>query len=474
MRPLCRSSVKASSKPSRVGSARTRSPIVKRGATICATGRGGWWMCGSAGSRSSSAWYTSTPASSSRMIRRTSSRETWRHDSRMRPHFGHFTIHSSRSFFPILIPPRHLGQSRPNRRAAQRFAELFKHRRADRGGISRRKRLPREFGYREPRVPPVFPGPDAMPEIGSPVATLPRHEGNSRAICTARSKLWAETSSIFTPSGTGGRDRLCFEEDLGREEITSCARLLDETIDLVIAFRDRDVPEGDVVSPLRERPKDPVRLDDRRPGIADATAIPSDQDEVSEPVVFDGFADPTSKDRLRRDVSDDLVHDRIDPEVPQQRREVARIQIAVERLARMVLLEDLRDVHSVQVLERADRVTDPLDECVHRFLAHPPPRRDDFKDDGGGRKRLAEWPTHAGPHGHADILERSPSPAAPLFVSLRRNEKHNVLPAIVRIEAKGWAIEFGGGPSRSCSTTSPCATRRSTNSRRSAKGWAWR
>src|SRR3989449_7243777 len=103
----------------------------------------------------------------------------------------------------------------------------------------------------------------------------------------------------------------------------------------------------------------------------------------------------------------------------------------------------------------------------------PASRRDDFKDDGGGRKRLAEWPTHASPHGHAEILERSPSPAAPLFVSLRRNEKHNVLPAIVRIEAKGWAIEFGGGPSRSCSTTSPCATRRSTNSRRLATGSAW-
>src|SRR3989442_2358554 len=150
------------------------------------------------------------------------------------------------------------------------------------------------------------------------------------------------------------------------------------------------------------------------------------------------------------------------------------MQFAVEGLARMVLVEDLRDVPSVQVRERADRVADPLDECVHRFLAHPPPRRDDFKDDGGGRNRLAEWPTHAGPHGHADILERSPSPAAPLFVSLRRNEKHNVLPAIVRIEAKGWAIEFGGGPSRSRSMTSRCATPLRTNSRQSANGWGWR
>src|SRR2546427_10361706 len=41
------------------------------------------------------------------MIRRTSSRETWRHDSRMRPHFGHFTIHWSRSSLPTLVPPRH-------------------------------------------------------------------------------------------------------------------------------------------------------------------------------------------------------------------------------------------------------------------------------------------------------------------------------------------------------------------------------
>src|SRR3989442_7915604 len=40
------------------------------------------------------------------MIRRTSSRETWRHDSRMRPHFGHFTIHWSRSSLPTLSFPR--------------------------------------------------------------------------------------------------------------------------------------------------------------------------------------------------------------------------------------------------------------------------------------------------------------------------------------------------------------------------------
>src|SRR2546426_346252 len=143
------------------------------------------------------------------------------------------------------------------------------------------------------------------------------------------------------------------------------------------------------------------------------------------------------------------------------------------RFAGMVLLEDLRDVHSVQVLEGSDRLSDPLDECVHRFLAHPPPGRDDFDDDGRGRERLAEWPTHAGPHGHAEILERSPSPAARPFVSPRRNEKHNVSPAIVRIEAKGWAIESGGGPSRSCSTTSPCGMRQSRTSQRSASGWAW-
>src|SRR5439155_529894 len=83
----------------------------------------------------------------------------------------------------------------------------------------------------------------------------------------------------------------------------------------------------------------------------------------------------------RRDVSDDLVHDWVDPEVPQHRREVAGIQIAVARLTRMVFLEDLRDVHSVQVLEGADRVSDPLDECVHRFLAHPSPGRDGFTDE---------------------------------------------------------------------------------------------
>src|SRR3990172_11194740 len=105
MRPLCRSSASASRSPSRVGSARTRSAIVKRGCTTSATGRRGSWTCGAGVSCSSSAWYTSTPASRSRTIRRTSSREMCRQDSRTRPHFGYLMINSSRSFFPIRNPP---------------------------------------------------------------------------------------------------------------------------------------------------------------------------------------------------------------------------------------------------------------------------------------------------------------------------------------------------------------------------------
>ena len=126
-------------------------------------------------------------------------------------------------------------------------------------------------------------------------------------------------------------------------------------------------------------------------------------------MLFERFSDPASKDRFRRNVGDDLVHDRVDSQVPQERREVARIQIAVERLPGVVLLEDLRDVHGVEVFQGTDRAPDAFHERVHRLLAHPPPGRDDFQDDGGGRERVAEWTTHAGLHGHAEILERSPS-----------------------------------------------------------------
>src|SRR3989454_2499617 len=59
-------------------------------------------------------------------------------------------------------------------------------------------------------------------------------------------------------------------------------------------------------------------------------------------------------------------------------------------------------------------------------------------------------------------------------VSPRGNGKHNVWRAILRTEAKGWAIESGGGPSRSRSMTSRCATPRHTNSRRLANRWGSR
>src|SRR5207247_4328232 len=46
---------------------------------------------------------------------------------------------------------------------------------------------------------------------------------------------------------------------------------------------------------------------DGRAGISDAAAVPSDEHEVSESVLLKRFVDPTSKERLRRNVGDDLV-----------------------------------------------------------------------------------------------------------------------------------------------------------------------
>src|SRR5207249_11595306 len=44
----------------------------------------------------------------------------------MRPHFGHFTIHWSRSSFPVLIPPPRAGLDGARPRA-KNLAILFKH-----------------------------------------------------------------------------------------------------------------------------------------------------------------------------------------------------------------------------------------------------------------------------------------------------------------------------------------------------------
>src|SRR2546422_11589756 len=171
---------------------------------------------------------------------------------------------------------------------------------------------------------------------------------------------------------------------------------------------------------------------------------------------------------------DDLVHDRVDPKVSQEGGELPRIQIAVERLTRMVFLKDLRNVHGVEVLQRTDRITNPLNERVHGLLAHPPSGRDDFEDHRRRGECLSEGPRHAGPHGSAELLERSWQSSSCRNVSPRRNEKHNVSPAIVRIEAKGWAIASGGGPCPSRCMTSRCATPPRTSSRRSANEWDWR
>src|SRR2546426_4938175 len=103
------------------------------------------------------------------------------------------------------------------------------------------------------------------------------------------------------------RHWLRFEQHLRREEIAARPRLLDESIDLVIAFRDRDVPEGDVVAPLRRGPQETVRFDDGRAWISDTAAVPSDENEVSDAVLLKRFLGPTSKERLGRNVGDDLV-----------------------------------------------------------------------------------------------------------------------------------------------------------------------
>src|SRR5213594_707638 len=490
------------------------------------------------------------------MMRRTSSRETWRHDSRIRPHFGHFTIHWSRSSLPTLVPPRHLARSRPDRcgdaeirgaistspgraviasesrnpaassAALSRTAlasrisgdrcgarnrrsplassprrELAGHlhrevevvdrdlldvhaerdrrmrlgggcvkMRPQRVGHVQRRTSGRATGGREERLlrPRRYRGPEPHEEFD----VLVVRDGREAQEYGRRLQVLGRAPPPICPEDR--RHRLRFEEHLRREEIAARPRLLNESIDLVIAFRDRDVPEGDVVTPLRRGPQDTVGFDDRRAGISNAAAVPPDEHKVSEAVSLQRFLDPTSKDGLGRNVGDDLVHDRVDPEVSQEGREVARIQIAIERLTGVILLEDLWNVHCVEVLQRTDRVTNPLDERVHGLLAHPPSGRDDFEDHRRRGECLSEGPRHAGPHGSAELLERSWQSSSSRNVSPRRNEKHNVSPAIVRIEAKGWAIASGGGPCPSRCMTSRCATPPRTSSRRSANGWGWR
>src|SRR5207247_11322728 len=114
-------------------------------------------------------------------------------------------------------------------------------------------------------------------------------------------------------------------------------------------------------------------------GIPRPTAVSADHHEVPNAVLFERFSDPASKDRFRRNVGDDLVHDRVDSQVPQERREVARIQIAVERLPGVVIIEDLRDVHGVEDLQGTDRDSASIDVRVQGLLDYTPTGHDAYQ-----------------------------------------------------------------------------------------------
>src|SRR3989441_3032040 len=487
MRPLWRSSVRASSNPSRVVSARTMSLSVNRGWTAWATGRGGSWTWDSGGSRSSSAWYTSTPASRRRRIRRTSSREMWRHDSRIRPHFGHFTIHSSRFSLPTHNPPRRVGRrprqvlgaqhspgylniARPRNFLALPRREFAGHLdreaevvsgdlldvHAERHGRPRLRRGGGEVGPqgardlegrlarrhvlgREERLlgPRRNGGPQPHEELEVRVV------GDGREAQQDRRGLQALGRASPPVRPEDRRHGLCLEENLGREEVAPRARFVDEAVHLVVPLRDRDVPEGDVVPAAGRTAKDLVRFDDSWTRIAHPAAVPSDEHEVSEAVPLERLANPPAERGRRRHVGDDLVRDCVGGLVTaRDRREVARIHVAIERLARGVLIQDLRDGDRVEGPERDDRLPQSIDEGMDRLLARPPPGRDDLQHDRDGCEALAERTLHARPHGGLGLLEHS-----------LNEEKHNVSRATVCDEATGWASGSGDAPSRS-----PCMT----------------
>src|SRR5207244_7401433 len=127
----------------------------------------------------------------------------------------------------------------------------------------------------------------------------------------------------------------------------------------------------------------------------------------------------------------------------EERREIARIHVAIKRLARVVLVEDLRDVDRVEGPEGTHRLPQTIDEGLDRLLARPPPRRDDLQHDRDRCEALAERTLHARPHGGLGLLEHS-----------LNDDKHNVSRAAVCDEAKGWASGSGDGPSRSLCMTS--------------------
>ena len=212
----------------------------------------------------------------------------------------------------------------------------------------------------------------------------------------------------------------------------------------MVPLRDRDVPQGDIVPAAGRGAKDPVRLDDGRTRIAHPAAVPSDEHKVSEAVPLERLANPPAERGRRRHVGDDLVRDCVGGQVTaQERREDARIHVAIERLARVVLIEDLWDVDCVESPEGEHRLPQSIDEGRDRLLARPPPRRDDLQHDRDGCEALAKRTLHARPHGGLGLLEHS-----------LKDEKHNVSRAAVCDEATGWASGSGDGPSRSLCMTS--------------------
>src|SRR2546425_962231 len=190
------------------------------------------------------------------------------------------------------------------------------------------------------------------------------HAGNSRAIRTARSKLWTLISSTFTPSGTGFRERTSASRIL--------AQILRATSNEARPTRDRDVPADDVPAGAGDRAEALVRGDDLRAGVRDAARTPADEDEVPQAVDLDRLPEPCPQLVLSAGVDDDLVHDRLDRGARvQASRELPGPEVPVEREAGVVLVEDLRDVQRVEVGDGRDGVLDLLHETLDRLLARP-------------------------------------------------------------------------------------------------------
>src|SRR6267378_4168422 len=87
-----------------------------------------------------------------------------------------------------------------------------------------------------------------------------------------RDELEALGRTAFSVGADHGRHRFRFEQDLGREEVAPGPRLLDETVDLVLPVRDRDVPEGYVLAVLRDGTQDAIRLEHGRSRIVDSAS----------------------------------------------------------------------------------------------------------------------------------------------------------------------------------------------------------